>query len=152
MKALLPVFLVALFTCSCKNAKDPIFEKVEHFKLGKLGLIDTDLAADLRFTNLNGFGLRLKSIECDLYVDSSYLGHFVNADAIHIPARRSFVLPMNGQVKSLVLMEQTRKAFAGKQSVIQVTGKARVGRAGFYKTIPVMYLDTLLLSDLNIKL
>lgn len=152
MKVVLSIFLIAIFTCSCKNAKDPVFENVENFKLGKLGLIDTDLSADLRFTNMNGFGLRLKSIECDLYVDSSYLGHFVNADAIHIPARKSFVLPMNGQVKSLVLMEQTRKAFAGKQSIIQVTGKARVGRAGFYKTIPVKYNDTLLLSDLNIRL
>lgn len=135
-----------LFLASCKDAKRPVFETVENFKLGKLGVIDTDLSANLRFTNQNGFGFRVKSIDCDVYVDSLLLGHFTNADAVRIPANKSFVLPMNGRVKSLVLMEQSRKAFAGKESIIHVTGKARVGRVGIFKTMEIDYRDTLLLK------
>lgn len=147
MKVSLFCLLLLVFAGSCKDSKDPVFENVENIKLGKLGLTDTELSADLRFTNTNGFGFRVKSVDCDLYVDSAYLGHFSNSDPVRIPARKSFVLPMSGQVKSLVLMQQTQKAMKGKESIIQVTGSARVGRIGIYKTIPVSYKDTVLLKD-----
>lgn len=147
MKVALFCLLLLVFASSCKDSKDPVFENVENIKLGKLGLTDTELSADIRFTNTNGFGFRVKSIDCDLYVDSAYLGHFSNSDPVRIPARKSFVLPMNGQVKSLVLMQQTQKAMKGKESIIQVTGSVRVGRIGIYKTIPVSYKDTVLLKD-----
>jgi LEA14-like dessication related protein len=147
MKAFLFCLLVLIFASSCKDSRDPVFETVENIKLGKLGLTDTELSADIRFTNTNGFGFRVKSIDCDLYVDSTYLGHFISSDAVRIAARKSFVLPMSGQVKSLVLMQQTQKAMKGKESIIEVTGSARVGRIGIYKTIPVSYKDTVLLKD-----
>lgn len=150
MKVALFCLLLLAFASSCKDSKDPVFENVENIKLGKLGLTDTELSADIRFTNTNGFGFRVKSIDCDLYVDSTYLGHFSNSDPVRILARESFVLPMNGQVKSLVLMQQTQKAMKGKESIIQVTGSARVGRMGIYKTIPVKYNDTLLLKDIKL--
>jgi LEA14-like dessication related protein len=149
MKVALYCLLLSVFASSCKDSKDPVFENVENIKLGKLGLTDTELSADIRFTNTNGFGFRVKSVDCDLYVDSAYLGHFSNSDVVRIQARQSFVLPMNGQVKSLVLMQQTQKAMKGKESIIQVTGSARVGRMGIYKTIPVKYNDTVLLKDIK---
>src|SRR5262245_26484405 len=137
MKALFFGLLVLLFTSSCKDSKDPVFENVENIKLGKLGLTETELSADVRFTNTNGFGFRVKSVDCDLYVDSAYLGHFSNSGAVRIPPRQTFVLPMSGLVKSLVLVQQTQKAMKGKESIIEVKGSARVGRMGIYKTIPV---------------
>ena len=146
MKIPLLLLFIILLSGACTDVKEPVFENVENLKIGKLNLSETDLSADLRFTNANNFGLKLKTLDCDLYLDSSFLGHFSNTEPVKIPARSAFLLPLSGQAKTLLLMEQTRKAFAGKESHVRVEGKARVGRSGFYKTIPIRYTDTLLIK------
>lgn len=146
MKISLLLLFVLVLLVACTDVKEPVFENVENLKIGKLNLAETDLSADLRFTNANNFGLKLKTLDCDLYLDSSFLGHFSNTEPVKIPARSAFLLPLSGQARTLLLMEQTRKAFAGKESHVRVEGKARVGRSGFYKTIPINYTDTLLIK------
>jgi LEA14-like dessication related protein len=148
MKTLLPIVLLSLLLISCKDARQPLFEDVENVKVGKPGLVETSLSADIRFNNINSFGMRVKKIDCNLYVDSNFIGHFTNTQPVSIRAKQSFVLPLSGQAQTLLLMEQTRKGFVGQESIIRVEGKARVGRSGFYKTIPFVYLDTLVLSTL----
>jgi LEA14-like dessication related protein len=148
MKPLLLVLSLCLLIISCKDARQPIFENVENVKVGKPGLVETSLSADIRFNNTNSFGMRVKKIDCKLYVDSNFIGHFTNTQPVSIRAGKSFVLPLSGQAQTLLLMEQTRKGFIGQESIIRVEGKARVGRSGFYKTIPFVYMDTLVLSSL----
>ncbi len=146
MKILLSTLLLMILVSSCSDVKDPVFEDVENFKLGKMNVSETTLAADLRFNNTNSFGFRLKKIDCKLYVDSSYLGHFTNAEPVRIPAKGNFILPLTGTAQTMTLMQQSGKAFSGKPSLVRAEGTARVGKSGFYKTIPVSFSDTLLLK------
>jgi LEA14-like dessication related protein len=148
MKALLfPVILLVVFV-SCNDVKQPVFENVENVKLGKMGLGETGLSADIRFNNLNSFGMRVKKVDCDVYVDSTYMGHFTNTAPVRIRPKQSFVLPFAGQAQTLLLMAQTKKGMDGIQSYIRVEGKARVGRSGIFKTVPFVYRDTLVLTEL----
>jgi LEA14-like dessication related protein len=148
MRTSLLILALSTLIISCKDAQKPVFENVENVKLGKMGLAETTLSADIRFNNLNTFGMRVKKIDCDLYVDSSFMGHFSSTAPVKIRPKQSFLLPLSGQAQTLRLMEQSRKGMAGQRSLIRVEGKARVGRSGFYKTIPFVYDDTLVLSEL----
>lgn len=141
--------LLSILLTSCSNLKEPVFEEVETFKVGKVTFDEAALSANLRFNNPNSFGLKLKKIDCDLYVDSSFLGHFSNSEEIKIPASGSFILPVIGQAKTFTLLEQSGKALSGKESFIRVKGTARVGRAGIFRSIPLDYSDTLDLKFLN---
>ncbi len=97
--------LLVLVASNCKNLKDPVFEEMETMKLGKVGLDETTVSADLRFNNPNSFGLRLRQINCDLYIDSSYVGRFSNSEEVRVPARARFILPVSGQASTLELLK-----------------------------------------------
>lgn len=145
------IFLLGVLLSSCSDVKEPLFEEVENFKIGKVTFDEAALSANLRFNNPNSFGLKLKKIDCDLYIDSSFLGHFSNSDQVKIPASGSFILPVTGQAKTFTLMEQSGKALSGKGAFIKVTGTARVGRAGIFRNIHLNYSDSLDLKFLNNK-
>jgi LEA14-like dessication related protein len=143
------IFFLGILLSSCSDVKEPLFEEVENFKVGKVTFDEASLSANLRFNNPNSFGLKLKRIDCDLYVDSSFLGHFSNSEEVKIPALGTFILPVNGQAKTFALLEQSGKALSGKESFIRVVGTARVGRAGIFRNIPLDYSDSLDLKFLN---
>jgi LEA14-like dessication related protein len=122
---------------------DPEFEDVENFKLGKVNWEMTTVSADIRLRNPNRFGLHLKTIACDVYMDSTHLGYFENSSDIKIPREASFGLPVNGEVQTLKLMDYSKKALFGEPAYIRVNGHARVGRFGIYRTVPFEYRDTI---------
>ncbi len=139
-------FLI-LVTCSCRNLKDPVFEEMESMKLGKVGIGETTVSADLRFNNPNSFGLRLRQINCDLYIDSSYVGRFSNSEEVRVPARAQFILPVSGQARTMELLKYSGiAALSGKAAAVRIKGTARVSKAGIIKTIPVDYSDSILLK------
>jgi LEA14-like dessication related protein len=148
-KTLVLTLLLTVLLTACNNVKEPVFEELQDFKVGKMTFEEATLSANLRFSNPNSFGLKLKRIDCDLYVDSSFLGHFSNSEEIKIPASGSFILPVSGQAKTLALLEQSGKAFSGKEAFIRVRGIARVGRSGIFKNFPVDYSDKLDLKFLT---
>ena len=146
MKAYYYIILVAAALSSCSEVKKPIFQDVEQVKLGKLGLTETTLSASLKFFNQNSYAFKVKSIDCNIYVDSVLLGHFNNAASVTAPRKDTFSLPVTGQVQTLLLIQQSRLAIEGKESFIRVEGSARVGRSGIYKTLPFTFRDTLVLK------
>jgi LEA14-like dessication related protein len=148
MKTILAVTSMVILLASCKNVIRPEFEHVEKFRLGKMGLSESTVTVDLRFRNPNTFGLRLKSLDFEVSADGTNLGHFHNASMVRIPANSSFSVPLEGQIRTLAMASQTKKAAQGEQSIIHLTGVARVGKTGFYKSFPIDYTDTLVL-DLN---
>jgi hypothetical protein len=45
---------------------------------------------DLVYYNPNGFGVDLRKVDCDVYVDNTYLGKFQLDTLMHIPRRSEF--------------------------------------------------------------
>lgn len=138
--------VTTLTLVSCKDAIKPTFESVENFKPGQFGLAEMELSADIRFKNENTFGLKLKTIECDLYIDSVFAGHFNSIKPVKVRAKESFLLPVTGRASTLVIAENTKKAIEGKPAIVRVVGQARVGRFIFGRTVPFDYRDTIVLK------
>jgi LEA14-like dessication related protein len=145
MKILFPILVLAFGVTSCKDVKQPEFQEVKKFTVENLSFDEASLSADLLFNNPNSFGFQIRKIECEVYLDSALLGNFRNSEMITIPSSGTFILPINGQAKTAVLMGQQLKIIAGKESIMQVKGTARVGRSGLFKNVPINFSDTLLL-------
>ena len=137
---------LCLLLISCKDVQRPVFEDVENLKVGRFELATTSITANVRFKNPNRFGLHLKKIDCDLFVDSARLGHFVNTEEVQIPANGTFHIPVKGDVQTSRMMEYARKTLFNEPSIVLIKGVVRVGRSGVYRNVPVAYTDTILLK------
>ncbi len=114
-----------------------------------MGFDKTDLALDLVYFNPNGYGVDLKKVDCDVYVDNSYLGKFQLDTMMHIPRKAEFVLPARIQVDMKAVLKNGLGMLFNKEVLINVKGTTRLGRAGFYKTIPFDYQEKHTLSFFN---
>ena len=151
MKIVLPLLALLLFASSCKNVLEPEFLEVKKLQVDKMTFEEATISADLLFKNPNSFGFRLKKMDCEVYLDSTLLGHFSNSSRVNIPSSGEFILPVNGLAKTVVLMGQQLKIMTGKESILTVKGMARVGRSGIFKTVPFNFSDTVLLPMPDIK-
>ena len=137
---------LSILLFSCKDVQRPVFEDVENLKVGRFELATTSITANVRFKNPNRFGLHLKTIDCDLFVDSARLGHFVNTEEVDIPANGTFYIPVKGDVQTSRMMDYARKTLFNEPSVVHIKGTVRVGRSGVYRNIPIAYTDTIVLK------
>lgn len=94
---------------------------------------------DLVYYNPNGFGVNLKNVDCDVYVDNTYLGKFQLDTLMHIPRKAEFNLPSHVLVDMKALLKNSLNLLFSKEVLINVKGTTRVGRAGFFKTVPFNY-------------
>lgn len=106
-----------------------------------MGLEKTTLAMDLVYFNPNGYGVDLKKVDCDVYVENSYLGHFNLDTSMHIPRKAEFILPARIDINMKAVLKNGLGLLFNKEVLINVKGTTRLGRAGFYKTIPFDYSE-----------
>ncbi len=104
-----------------------------------MGFDKTVLAMDLVYYNPNGFGVDLKKVDCDVYVDNTYLGKFQLDTLMHIPRMAEFMLPSKIVVDMKAVLKNGLNLLFSKEVLINVKGTTRVGKAGFYKTVPFDY-------------
>lgn len=94
---------------------------------------------ELVYFNPNGFGVDLKKVDCDIYIDNSYLGKYQLDTLMHIPRRSEFMLPSRVQVDMKAILKNGLNMLFNKEVLISVKGTTRVGKAGFYKNVPFDY-------------
>lgn len=108
-------------------------------KIENMGFDKTILAMDLVYYNPNGFGVDLKKVDCDVYVDNSYLGKFQLDTLMHIPRRSEFILPSRILVDMKAVLKNGLNLLFSQEVLINVKGTTRVGKAGFFTTVPFDY-------------
>ena len=146
MRTALLFALFALFMASCKKPQAFDYRDIRNIKLGAMGFEKSSLSLDLVYFNPNGYGVDLKKIDADVYVDSSYLGKFLLDTMMHIPRKSEFTLPAKIDINMKAVLKNGLGMLFNKQVLIRVTGTSRLGRAGFYKTIPFNYEEKHTLS------
>ncbi len=104
-----------------------------------MGFDRTTLAMELVYFNPNGFGVDLKKVDCDVYVDNTYLGKYLLDTSMHIPRRAEFMLPSRIQVDMKAVLKNGLNLLFSKEVLVNVKGTTKVGKAGFYKTVPFNY-------------
>lgn len=94
---------------------------------------------DLVYYNPNGFGVDLKKVDCDIYIDNSYLGRYQLDTLMHIPRKAEFNLPSRIAVDMRTVMKNGLSLLFNKEVLVQVKGTTRVGKAGFFTNVPFSY-------------
>lgn len=128
---------IALTACQKPQAFD--YRSVKNVKLEKLGFEKSTLNMDLVYYNPNNFGVDLRKVDCDIYIDNHYLGKYKLDTLMHIQRKAEFVLPSRIQVDMQGIFKNVLTVLFNKEVLVNVKGTTRVGKAGFFKTISFNY-------------
>lgn len=94
---------------------------------------------DFVFFNPNGFPVDLKKVDCDVYLDSNYVGKFLLDTTMHISQTSEFTLPASLDVDMKNVLKNSLNLLMNNEVVIGAKGTTRVGRGGIYLTVPFHY-------------
>src|SRR4051812_21155443 len=93
MKFVTPILLLLVAMAGCKKPGGFEYREVKNFKIDSLGFEKTTVSMDLIYFNPNNFGVNLKSIDCDVYVEHNYLGKYLLDTTMHIAKKSEFAIP-----------------------------------------------------------
>ena len=124
---------------SCQAPKELVYRDFKNLKVGKLGFGSSTLNLDLIYYNPNNFGLQLRNTDLDIFVDGNYLGHSSQDLQINIPRLAEFTLPLQIEVDMKNALKNALPTLLGKEVVVKVTGKVKLGKANVYKSFTVDY-------------
>lgn len=141
MNKLLPflAFVFSFLSFSCKKPTAFDYRDVKNIRIADLGLNTSRVSMDLVYYNPNSFGVNLKNVNCEIYIDSNYLGKFTLDTMMHIPKTSEFTLPASMQVNMKGLFKNSINLLFNNEVTIAAKGTSRVGKGGFYVTIPFDY-------------
>jgi LEA14-like dessication related protein len=131
-------FILLAFS-SCKKLKDPVFNRIQNVRVNNVAKGISNMTLEMAWFNPNNIAARLKEAEGEAWMDSTYLGHFYVDSAIAIPANSDFIVPVKLKVEMKHILQHSLAAFLNEQVLITIKGKAKVGKSGFYKKIPLHY-------------
>ncbi len=136
---LLALGFILLSFIACKKPQGFDYRDVKNIKLEKLGFEKTVLSMDLVYYNPNGFGVDLRKVDCDIYIEKHYLGKFALDTLMHINRRSEFTLPSRIAVDMQSIYKNILTVLFNREVLINVKGTTRVGKAGIFVTVPFNY-------------
>lgn len=139
MKILPLLLLLAAFSTSCKKPESFEYRDLKNFKVDSLGFEKSSISMDLVYFNPNNFGVDLKHVDCDVYIEHNYLGKYILDTTMHIAKKSEFSVPSRMQVDMKNLVKNTFTSIFANDMLLEVKGTTRVGKAGIYITVPFSY-------------
>lgn len=139
MKLLSYFLFVAILMSSCSKPESFEYRDIRDFKIDSLGFENSTVSMNLVYFNPNSFGVNLKKIDCDVYVDHSYLGKYSLDTVMHIAKKSEFVVPSKMQVSMKNLFKNSLTSLISKDMLVEVKGTTKVGKGGVYITVPFTY-------------
>jgi len=136
--SLLSLFFIIVLV-ACKKPKAFDYRNVKNVKIEKLGFEKSTLSMELVYFNPNGFGVDLRKVDADIYIDNHYLGKYQLDTLMHIQRKAEFILPSRIQVDMRGIFKNALSVLFNREVLLHVKGTTKVGKAGFFKTIPFDY-------------
>lgn len=133
------ILCLIFFASSCQAPKELEYRDFKNLKVEKLGFGASSLKLDVIYYNPNNFGLQLKYTDLDIFIDGNYLGHSSQDYQISIQRLSEFTLPLQINLDMQNLLKNALPTFLGKEVIVKITGKVKLGKANVYKTFPVNY-------------
>ncbi len=135
----LGIFLLICFVnISCKKPLAFEYRDIRDFKVSNFSSEKAQVGLNLVYFNPNKFGVNLKKVNCDLFIDSMYIGKFQLDTFMRINPVSEFSIPARLEVNlNNILKNSVNLLF--NEVTITAKGTSRVGRGGFYINVPVDY-------------
>ena len=131
-------FVVTAFL-SCSSPKALEYTTYHNFTIESLGFSNSAISLDLEYYNPNNFGMQLKSTDLDIFINGNLLGHSSLDTLIRIPKRDTFSIPVKFNVDMQNVFKNVWNTLTGKEVLVRLSGKVRVGKANVFMSLPVEY-------------
>src|SRR5450755_1633365 len=134
------LYCILVFTIlSCAAPKPLEYKTFHNFSIQKLGFTSSTIKLDLEYYNPNNFGMQLKNSDLDIFIDGNLLGHSSFDTLIRIPRRDTFILPIKFDVDMQNIFKNAWSTLIGKEVLVRLTGKLKIGKANVFMSLPVNY-------------
>ncbi len=131
------LIIISLLACSKPQGFD--YRDFRNFKIEKLGFNRSAISMDLVYYNPNNFGVQLRNIDCDVYVENNYLGKFQLDTLMRIPKKAEFTVPAKVEIDMKNVLKNSLTVLFSKEILVAVKGTAKAGKGGVFFNVPVNY-------------
>jgi len=139
IRSISTILLLTLFTTGCNKPQSFEYRGMQNFKIDSVGLVNSKISLDLVYFNPNNFGVELRNVTCDVYINHNYLGKYMLDTLMHIPKRAEFFVPSSMQVDMKNVFKNAFGALLSSQVLVELKGTTRLGKAGIFITVPFNY-------------
>ena len=136
---LFALLLGILSIYGCQKPQGFEYRDIKNVRIQQAGFDKTNLTIDLVYFNPNSFGVDLKRVDCDVYIDKKFLGNYKLDTTIHIDKRSEFTLPSTMAVNMQGIFKNALTVLLSNEVLVTVKGTTRVGKAGIFITVPFNY-------------
>lgn len=137
-KFLYLVGLVFVFM-SCSSPKSLEYRDYHNFTIDKLGFNNSTVSLDIEYYNPNNFRMQLRNTDLDVFINGKLFGHSSTDTLIQIPRKDTFNLPVKFDVNMQTVFQNALNTLFGKEVLVRVAGKIKVGKARMFMYFPVNY-------------
>ena len=139
MRSLLLIISFFILLASCKKPQSFEYRGMQNFKVDSVGLVTSRISLELVYFNPNNFGVDLRNVNCDIYINHNYLGKYVLDTLMHIAQRSEFSIPSSMNVDMKNIFKNALGTFLSKQVLVELKGSTKVGKGGIFLTFPFNY-------------
>jgi len=130
---------LVLLSCQSGSIKDPEYRDIRDIRLIKAGILQSIAAIDLVYYNPNNFGVQLKDVHGDVYINDSYLGRFELEEKVQVDKRSEFIVPAIIKLDMIGAVKNQRDLWKNKEALVRIEGTAKVQKAGMSVYVPIKY-------------
>lgn len=124
---------------SCSSPKSLEYRDYHNFTIDKLGFNNSTVSLDIEYYNPNNFRMQLRNTDLDVFINGKLFGHSSTDTLIQIPRRDTFNLPVKFDVNMQTVFQNALNTLFGKEVLLRVSGKIKVGKARVFMYFPVNY-------------
>lgn len=139
MRSFVAVILSVIFFSACNKPQSFEYRGMQHLKVDSIGLVSSKISLELVYFNPNNFGVDLRNVNCEVYINHNYLGKYVLDTVMHIAKRSEFVIPSSMNVDMKNVYKNALNTLLSKQVLVELNGSTRVGKSGIFITVPFKY-------------
>ena len=140
---------MVIILSGCSKVKDPEFRRIDHFHVKSLGLEQTTIGFNVTYFNPNNFGVTVKETAADIYMDSVYLGKFVQDSTVSVNKNSEFSIPLFGAVTMKTALQMNFQDIGNRDILLKADGNVKVGKAGIFVTKAIHYQGKHRLSEIK---
>ena len=133
------VIAIAALFFACNKPQSFEYRGMQNLEIDSLGLAKSKISLELVYFNPNNFGVNLRNVNCDVYVNHNYLGKYVLDTLMHIAKKSEFAIPSSMDVDMKNIYRNSLNTLLSKQVLVELRGSTRLGKSGIYITVPFNY-------------
>ena len=148
---LLPFFAMLLLA-GCTRIKEPQFRRIDNFHLKNIGSRQAVIAFNVTCFNPNNFGVTVREAAAGIYLDSVYLGNFVQDSSTGVNKNAEFSIPLSGTVSLQAILNLNLQKLSQRQVLLRANGSVKIGKAGIFIEKPFNYQGKHSIEEISLQI